>query len=106
MLLGLSHIFFFSADSVSGIQLLMGRSGHSFASESNTLTLRNYFPKAVQFSAGALPYSRIPRAGIKILPLGLDDRGSTLHLLSIPDTPISQSRLDHLTQVAGQVCCR
>lgn len=55
---------------------------------------------------GALSYSRIPRAGIKILPLGLDDRGSTLHLLSIPDTPISQSRLDHLTQVAGQVCCR
>lgn len=69
------HTFFFSADSFSGIQLLMGRCGHSFASESNTLTLRDYFPKAVQFSAGALPYSRIPRAGIKILPLGLDDRG-------------------------------
>lgn len=84
----------------------MDRCGHSFASESNTLNRRNYFPKAVQFSAGALPYSRIPRAGIKILPLGLDDTGSTLHLLSIPDTPISQTRLDCLTHVAGQVCCR
>lgn len=67
----------------------MGRCGHSFASESNTLTLRNYFPKPVQFSAGALPYCRIPRASIKILLLGLDDTGSTLYLLSIPDTPIS-----------------
>lgn len=45
--------FFFNAGLFNGIQLLMGRCGHCFASESNTLTLRNYFLKLVQFSAGA-----------------------------------------------------
>lgn len=95
----------FSLGMLNRIQLLMGSCAHSFASGSSALTPRNYFPKSMQFPAGALLCSGIPSAGTEILPLGHDHTGSTTHLLFIPNTPLSRSLLHCLTPVAGQVYC-